>query len=286
MKKLIAFLALACALPLASAFAAEVSVPRQATAGAALSIPTSGSGEATVVVVGPAHIVSKKVQLGQPLDLTPDDVSDAGRYTVIVDGDNSSAKSFFVNPAKPGRLGFVAHPSRAPVSQQGGITGAIYAFDTFNNLILQPLPVTFTLAQPKAGATTRQVTTRDGVAFVALDSPRTEGPVTFTATAGDVKTQRAVRVVADEPCTLRIHAQPAKAGQLEIATEPVKDCSGNLVPDGTMVTFTEWDEQGRSTVDAAVKKGVAKATLPAKGNVRISAASGVAMGNELTLREQ
>jgi hypothetical protein len=265
-------------------FAADLTVPQQAIAGGTVVVQTSGTGNATAVIVGPSHIVSKKVTLGQPLELSGDDLADAGRYMVILtNGGTEISKSFSVLPAKPARLGFVAHPSRAPVSQKDGITGSVYAFDAYNNLVLEPLTVDFKLSEKPGQTLDRRVVSKNGVAAVAMDSPSREGAVEFQAVAGGVLATRVVRVVADEPCTLRIHAEP-QGGGVKVQTDPVKDCSGNLVPDGTLVTFTEWDVQGRSTVDASVKKGIAQVNLPAKGEVRISAASGVALGNEVKLR--
>ena len=69
-------------------------------------------------------------------------------------------------------------------------------------------------------------------------------------------------------------------------TEPVRDCAGNPVPDGTIITFTAKAGDDTDTVDAPLKKGIAKAQLIAKGPVVISAASGVVMGNELRIGGQ
>ena len=71
-----------------------------------------------------------------------------------------------------------------------------------------------------------------------------------------------------------------------VETEPVRDCAGNPVPDGTVVTFTAKDGTEASTVDAPIKQGIARAQMTARGPVAISAASGVVMGNELHLGAQ
>ena len=63
----------------------------------------------------------------------------------------------------------------------------------------------------------------------------------------------------------------------------MRDCSGNNVPDGTVVSFTKTDTSGKTTVDAPIKKGIAKAEMPVVGNARISVASGVVLGNELNV---
>lgn len=284
MKKLWTILGYCCLSWSVSVFAADMTVPANAIPGSKLSIATSGSGDATALVIGPSHIVSKKVVLGQPLDLSEDDLADAGRYILILEaGDANVSKSFVVLAGKVAHLSFVTHPSRAPVAQKSGINGTVYAFDAYNNLISTPMTVDFKLSGSKAGSIERQVASRNGIASISLDSPRLEGPLRFEAASGGVSATQVVRVVADEPCTLRIHAAPVSRG-IRVETDPVKDCSGNPVPDGTLVTFTEWDAEGRSTVDASVKKGIATVELPAKGEVRISAASGVALGNEIRLR--
>ena len=75
-------------------------------------------------------------------------------------------------------------------------------------------------------------------------------------------------------------AEPSKNGIL-VTTDPIKDCAGNAVPDGTIVTFTETDPSGRSTVDARIKKGFAQAELPNTPGSTLTVASGVVIGNEI-----
>jgi hypothetical protein len=47
------------------------------------------------------------------------------------------------------------------------------------------------------------------------------------------------------------------------------------------VTFIQNDKTGKSTVDARIKKGTARAELPASDNATITVAAGVVLGNEL-----
>jgi hypothetical protein len=69
--------------------------------------------------------------------------------------------------------------------------------------------------------------------------------------------------------------------QLEVETDPVRDCGGNAVPDGTIVTFTENYGGTQSTVDVPLKHGIAQVEMPAHSGARISVASGVVLGNEI-----
>jgi hypothetical protein len=70
-------------------------------------------------------------------------------------------------------------------------------------------------------------------------------------------------------------------GHVIVVTDPIRDCTGNPVPDGTIVTFIETDKTGKSVVDARIKKGIARAQLPASDNANVTIAAGVVLGNEL-----
>jgi hypothetical protein len=55
------------------------------------------------------------------------------------------------------------------------------------------------------------------------------------------------------------------------------------VPDGIIVTFTKTDKLGRSTVDAPIKKGVARTEMAFGGPATISVACGVVLGNDIQM---
>jgi hypothetical protein len=69
--------------------------------------------------------------------------------------------------------------------------------------------------------------------------------------------------------------------QVRLVTDPVRDCSGNAVPDGTLVTFTENYNGAQSTVDEPLKNGVAEVELSAHNGAAFSVASGIVMGNQI-----
>jgi hypothetical protein len=269
-------LALGCSMALCAS-AAEVHVPAQVTAGNAVTVSTSGSGEGTLIVAGPGSVWKDKVTLGSDVTVNGSETAYAGRYVVALEAKNGNASAeFFVVAAKPASIAFLAQPSRVPVARPDVISGTAF--------VMSPTPVKFELAVPGTAALTRTATSNDGVAWVRMDSGKRDGAAQFVASlaasGGDIATKRVVQQVASEPCNLRIHAQPDKNG-IMVQTDPVRDCSGNAVPDGTIVTFTQMDASGKSTVDARVKQGVAKAELPGARKATISVASGVAVGNEL-----
>jgi hypothetical protein len=280
-RRLLGFLLLTAAV----AYAAELNVPARVTAGNGISIPTSGSGSATFYLAGPTHSAKRTVKLGSEIRIAPQELRDAGRYVVVLqtNGGTESA-SFFVVPAAPDQLSFLVRPSRVPAAAPGAITGTAFVFDPFHNLVLQPAAVKFELAVEGAPAQSRTAQTRNGVAWTRMDSGRKAGAAQFVASVGDSSVRRVVQQVASDPCNLRFKAMPSKAGIL-VETDPVRDCAGNPVPDGTIVTFTEHDPAGgKSTVDARIKLGVAQADLPNARQATISVASGVVVGNEVQWR--
>lgn len=267
---------------LAASQTSALHLPKSVEAGSAFSIQSDGSGNAVLYIVGPGQVLRRNVQLGTTTYLSPGDLHNAGHYLALLVG-NSSAEdgAFDVTPAhQPETLSFLAKPSRLPVDLHGGISGVVYVFDTFQNLILEPTPVSFQLSGATSSIQTRSAITRDGVAWTKMDSTSREGAAQFVARVRDVSDRRVIQQVPGDPCGLRMSARPA--GQnLELETEPVRDCSGNAVPDGTIVTFTETYNGSQATVDVPLKRGIARIEMPAYNGATISVATGVVMGNEI-----
>jgi hypothetical protein len=113
-----------------------------------------------------------------------------------------------------------------------------------------------------------------------MDSTAQQGADRFLARAGDVSSTRVVAQVPGDPCGLKMSARQL-GQQLQLATDPVRDCNGNAVPDGTIVTFTENYRGGQSTVDVPLKRGIAAVEMPVHNGATISVASGVVMGNQI-----
>ena len=272
------FLAMTLAFA-AMAYAADLRVPATVGAGSGLNISTSGSGSGTLYLFGPGTAVKRSVQLGQEVQLSADELQNAGRYTVVIGEDSAS---FFVTAGPVGTIAFLARPSRVPSNTPNVISGTTFIFDKYQNLVLQPQPVKFELTVD-GQTTSRTETSKGGVAYTKLDSSKKEGPAQFVASSGSVSIRRVVQQVASDPCNIRMSAQPNKSGIL-LRTDPIRDCSGNPVPDGTIVTFTSSGSQGKSTVDARIKRGIAEAQLPASNGATLSVASGVVVGNEIQWR--
>ena len=278
---LVGVLVLAAA-PLMHAQSAAMNLPQTVTAGSAFSIPTSGSGQGTITIVGPAQALRRNVQLGEAVSFPAGVLYDAGAYVVILDaGSSISSGTLQVTPAsQPATLSFLAEPSRLPVSLPDGISGAAYVFDAYHNLITQPLPVTFSLTGLAGNDQTRSVTSSNGVAWTRMNSAAKEGSAKFIASADGVSSTRIIEEVPGDPCNLTMSAKPDGASVL-LATAPVRDCSGNPVPDGTIVTFTESYEGMQSTADVPLKRDIASVEMPAHPGATISVASGVVAGNEI-----
>jgi len=261
----------------------DLRAPSGAVAGQAASIATTGGGSATFYLVGPSVALKRDVILGEAIALSAKQLQSAGKYVAIVCTSECHGAGFFVAPAKPVSLTFLVHPSRAPVGQNDVVSGVALPFDEFRNLVLPPASVDFQLTTKGSAPVSHRVSTQGGVAWFRSSSGRAAGPLQVTASINsDVSARRVVQQVASDPCSLRIKGQRNPKG-IMVETEPVRDCTGNPVPDGTVVTFTAKDGKETSTVDAPIKQGVARAQMTASGPVVISAASGVVMGNQLRL---
>lgn len=263
--------------------AADFRLPESATAGQAMVVGTGGEGEANLYLVGPAQVIQRKVRLGTDVQIKGEELRSAGRWIAILrEGGRCSSQAFWVNPGPPEYLNFLARPSRVPVARPGVISGLAFLFDRYQNLVLQPTPVKFNLSVDGSGVS-QTVASRNGVAWITSSSARRAGAAQFVASVNDVSVRRVVQQVASDPCNLRMHVAQRGGAGVTVETEPVRDCSGNPVPDGTIVTFIQTDSNGKSTVDARIKKGIARAQLPVAANATITVASGVVLGNELRL---
>lgn len=270
------------AMPLAFAQSGSLRLPKTVEAGSAFSIQSTGSGKAVLYLVGPGQVLRRSVQLGEPASFASGDLHNAGHYlAVLVSGSSTENGAFDVTAAhEPAVLSFLAKPSRVAVDSRDGISGVVYVFDTFQNLVLAPTKVLFQLSGVAGAAQTRTVLTRNGVASTKMNSAAKEGSGQFVAQVGNATGTRVIQQVPGEPCDLRMSARPS-GQRLVVQTDPVRDCSGNVVPDGTIVTFTETFKGGESTVDAPLKQGVARAEMPAYNGAKISVATGVVLGNEI-----
>jgi hypothetical protein len=265
----------------AAAQAAEIHPPQQVTAGTSITIPTGGSGDATFYLIGPDVASKKKVQAGSDISVESDFLQLAGRYVaVLCASDGCASSNFFVVPAAPNKLSLLVHPSRVPVGSANGISTVAFVFDNFHNFVLKPEQVKFSILPKDAKEISADRPSQNGVAWVRISSAKKEGPVRIAAAIGNANEVRVVQQVAAEACNLRIKASRVKNAFL-IETDPVRDCSGNSVPDGTVVSFTKSDSAGKTTVDVPIKRGVAKVEMPIDGRARITVASGVVTGNEL-----
>jgi hypothetical protein len=262
------------------AAAQEMQIPAAVGAGSQLSISTTGSGKATFYLVGPGASQKREITLGEVVNIDANGLQTAGDYTAILCGDRCHSATFYVSANQPANLVFLLHPSRVPVAQGDAVSGVAFPFDRYHNLILTPLTVDFQMTAKDSSLWSRSVRAQNGVAWFRTSSGRSAGLLQVTASVGDISTRRAAQQVASEPCNLRLSGERIQTAII-VQTEPVHDCAGNLLPDGTVVTFTATGPQGKGTVDAPIKQGIARAQLDSLGPSVVSVASGVVLGNEI-----
>jgi hypothetical protein len=260
-----------------------IRAPARARAGTAVTLTSEGSGGGQFYLVGPDQTSARQVKIGEPIQLSPDQIKAAGKYLALLcsaRSDGCRQATFWVEAGKVSSLSFIVHPSRVPVGLSDAISGVVFPFDSYQNLVLAPSTVQFRLSSAGKDIFTRDGTMAGGVAWLRTSSGKNAGPAELSASVGEVTALRVVHEVASDPCNLRITAQRTAKGLL-VETERVRDCAGNPVPDGTIVTFTKTDAAGKATVDAPIKRGIARAEMTSSGDAAISVASGVVMGNEL-----
>ncbi|MGB9032176.1 MAG: hypothetical protein WCC27_18780 [Acidobacteriaceae bacterium] len=258
-----------------------MTLPPSVVAGSAFAIPTSGSGSAELFIVGSGQSLRREVQLGEPVLFAVGTLKNAGIYSVILTGSSPQSGLLAVTPGPaPKSVAFLAEPSRLPVGLSNAVSGVVYLFDGWRNLIVAPTSVSFTLSGSSGPPQTRATTAHDGVAWVEMDSAPQAGKAEFVARAGDASNRRVIQEVPGDPCNLSVTATP-KGNMLEVGTAPVRDCSGNPVSDGTIVTFTESYNGMQTTADVPLKKDVASIAMPAHPGATISVASGVVAGNQI-----
>lgn len=248
-----------------------------------MTLRTTGRGDATLYLIGPGQVIKRQVHLGQDVQIKPEELRGAGRWIAILrNGERSESQVFRVSAGPARNLNFLARPSRVPVARQHVISGVAFVFDQYQNLVLQPASVKFSLSVNGSGAS-QTVESQNGVAWINSSSANKAGAAQFVASTGETSVRRVVQQVASDPCHLRMHVTERNEKSVIVETDPVRDCTGNPVPDGTIVSFTQTDSTGRSTVDARIRKGVARAQLPYAESANISVAAGVVLGNELHL---
>jgi hypothetical protein len=284
MRKLFLLASMIAALPVL-ARAAELRVPVNSVAGQPITIAVSGTGDRVLYLIGPAQVIKRPVHPEQESQIVikGEELRSAGRWIAVLrNGSSFESQAFWVAAAKPENLNFLARPSRVPVDRRGVISGMAFVFDAYQNFVLHPAPVTFSLSVGGTVAS-QTVASRNGVAWVSSSSARKAGAAQFVATLGETSVRRVVQQVASDPCNLRMHVVQQSKGGVVVETDPIRDCTGNPVPDGTIVTFTQTDSAGRSTVDARIRKGLARVELPASAGAHVTVAAGVVLGNELQL---
>lgn len=278
-------LGLAVGVSIISARGQDLRVPTSVVAGSEAAVTTDGTGDATFYLLGPASALKETLPLGEAVRLQPENLAAAGRYVAIVCQETCRTHEFFVVPAKVSSLSLLVHPSRAAVGQPDVLSGVALPFDANRNLVLKGVTVDFHLGVNGQDITTRSISVENGAAWFRTNSGSRAGAVQVVASAGEVSARRVVQQVASDPCHLQVKAGRDAKG-IAIETDPVRDCAGNPVPDGTMVTFRGTSPDGVSTVDAPIKQGVARARMIATGPIVISVASGVAMGNQVRVEAQ
>jgi adhesin/invasin len=182
----------------------------------------------------------------------------AGLATVTATvGSLNATRSVTFTPGPPANLALVAAPSTLPVGNLSALTATVT--DQFGNPVAISVVVSFTTNLGSALPVTRVTT--NGVATATLSST-VAGLATVTATVGSLNATAPVTFTPGPPANLSLVAAPStlQVGHLSALTATVTDQFGNLVADGTLVSFST-NLGGAAPTAAATTNGVATATL-------------------------
>jgi adhesin/invasin len=183
-------------------------------------------------------------------------VAGLATVTATVGSLNATALVTFT-PGPPANLSLVAAPSTLPVGNLSALTAT--ATDQFGNPVADSIVVSFTTS---FGALSNgSATTVNGAATATLSSTL-PGTALVIATVGSLNATAQVTFTPGPPANLLLVAAPGtlQVGNLSALTATVTDQFGNLVADGTLVSFST--NLGVATPTAAATvNGVATATL-------------------------
>jgi predicted extracellular nuclease len=181
-------------------------------------------------------------------------VAGVATVTATVNGLSATAQVTFVVPTS---VTLVAAPSTLPVGSLSTLTATV--FDQFNNPIADGVVVSFTT--DFGALSSSSATTVNGAATVTLSSTL-PGVATVTATVGSLNATAQVTFTPDVPANVALVAVPSTllVGNSSTLTATVTDQYGNVVADGTLVSFTT-SLGNVSPASATTVNGVATATL-------------------------
>jgi len=263
--------------------ALELHAPRTVHAGDAIAITSSGTGSGTFYLIGPGHVAKRPFRAGDTIQIASNELQSAGTYQAMACQEKECATAtFYVAPSRGADLIFLVHPSRVPVAETKAISAVVVVLDRFQNLAVPPENVVFRATRKAMAVSSPTQETVNGVAWTRLNSGPNDGMVEISASVSQLSERRVVQQVAADPCNLRASAVK-RDDRIVLQTDPVRDCRGNPVRDGTIVTFTKVDRLGRSTVDAPIKSGVARTEMGFGGPATVSVACGVVVGSDIRI---
>jgi adhesin/invasin len=176
--------------------------------------------------------------------------------TATAGGVSATAQVTFT-PDAPANLALVAMPSTLPVDDPSTLTATVT--DQFGNPVADGTLVSFSTSF--GALSNSNATTLGGMATVTLSSTL-PGTAVVTATVNSLCATAQVTFTPGAPANLALAAAPSTltVGNLSALTVTVTDQFGNLVADGTLVSFST-NLGSASPTAATTINGVATATL-------------------------
>ena len=215
--------------------------------------------------------------------LTSEEDTGTARVTAISDPATGWVDVVFT-VAPPFYINVVADPTSIGLNGQTSNIQATVK-DIGGNNVADGTEVTFTTSLGALGSDTVTRTTTSGVATAELTSGTTAGTAVITATADSKYDVTEVVFNPDPPYTVTLTANPIAIPANGVSTSEIRatvtDQYGNMVADGTVVTFnTDLGSLGSDNVVMFTTEGVATATLTSNKSGGLATVTATCMGKQ------
>lgn len=251
-----------------------VSAPDQITAGESFDIKIYKASELTKVII--TSVLGSDILESIHADdhattylVTPDMTHNSGvlKWTAI---DGADIISGIINILPQNQTNdievYIGPTTMTAGTPRSAMTTAVLT-DTYDNILPDGSTTTITTSQ-SGNPKLHPLKTEDGIAYLYHDAPTKSGNIFTSVTAGNTSSEEYSYQVnaahADEIIIKAIQQHPYADGStpLTISTDKITDIYGNVVDNGTLVSFIARDHRGyHSTAQGYTVDGIATGVL-------------------------
>jgi hypothetical protein len=161
-------------------------------------------------------------------------------------------------------------PSNIPINSNQSADIVVLAFDRYGNVVADGSNGTVTIQRPNGSLTISPIVTSHLIAQLQVTSGTVTGNDSIAATIGNATgAATSLTETSGQPTAFTLTASPTILpadgnSQITIKTSVIRDRFGNMLSDGTLVTFTLTEEDGtRITATSYTLSGIAQIAIQA-----------------------